>query len=308
MPYANARRTDLAVEAHEIWRENAEETTALPGVEARGDNVEGYDVTRVRILDEQGAEIMGKPKGLYVTLELGDFFTRSHPEAFNSAVRALAGEMRNMHMLAELDDNLEALAVGLGNRQITPDAVGPLSMEHVMVTRHLVSKLPDMFGHMRQVSALTPGVLGTTGMESAEIIRGVIEKINPGLVVIVDALASRKLSRLCSTIQIADTGIVPGSGVGNARAALNYETLGVPVLAVGVPTVVDAATMAADLMEEAGLDAPDPEILRRVGNGLIVTPKEIDARTSDVARVVGYAINLALHPELGVDDVTNFLS
>jgi spore protease len=233
MIMGNIKRTDLAVEARELWEESAKKTTALPGVEAEDDVVENYNVTRVRILDEQGAKILDKPIGLYITLELGDFFERTHPQAFAEAVRALAQEMRPM--IPE-KVNHTALIVGLGNRNITPDAVGPLSMESVMVTRHLVEKIPDVFGHMRQVAALTPGVLGMTGIESGEIIRGVIGKTNPDLIIIVDALASRALNRLCTTIQIADTGIVPGSGVGNARAALNKETLGVPVLAVGVPT------------------------------------------------------------------------
>ena len=301
----NKRRTDLAVEARELWQESAEKTTVLPGVEAKDDVVDGYKVTRVKILDGRGAELLGKPEGLYVTLELGDFFTRSHPQAFPSAVNALAGEIRPM--IPE-NSGHTALIVGLGNRNITPDAIGPLCMEHIMVTRHLVNKIPDTFGHLRQVSALTPGVLGTTGMESAEIIRGVAEKVSPDLIIIVDALASRSLSRLCTTIQVADTGIVPGSGVGNARAALNQGTLGVPVLAVGIPTVVDAATMAADLVEQAGIADIDPEVLEGFGNGLIVTPKEIDSQVDDVARVVGYAINLCMHPDMTLDDVTGFLT
>ncbi len=299
------KRTDLAVEAHEIWQESTQETTALSGVEAKDEVVEGYAVTRVRIKDEAGAAQLGKPCGLYVTLEMGDYYTHSQPDAFGNVVRALAGEIRPMLPQQAAST---ALVVGLGNRNITPDAIGPLCIEDIMVTRHLVERLPDMFGHMRQVAALTPGVLGTTGMETAEIIRGVVEKVKPDMVLIIDALASRKLSRLCSTIQVADTGIVPGSGVGNARAALNQTTLGVPVVAIGVPTVVDAATMAADLLEEAGLPAIDPDILSKVGNGLIVTPKEIDSQVADVSRIVGYAINLALHASLTVEDVTNFLS
>jgi spore protease len=301
----NIKRTDLALEARELWQESAKKTTALPGVEAEDDVVENYKITRVRILNEEGSKLLEKPIGLYVTLELGDFFERTHPQAFGEAVRALAQEIRPM---IPKEVNHTALIVGLGNRNITPDAVGPLTMESVMVTRHLVEKIPDVFGHMRQVAALTPGVLGMTGIESCEIIRGVVERTNPDLIIIVDALASRALNRLCTTIQVADTGIVPGSGVGNARVALNKDTLGVPVLAVGVPTVVDAATMAADLIEQAGIAEIDPEILKKFGNGMIVTPKEIDSHVNDVARVVGYAINMCMHPELSVEDITNFLS
>ena len=176
-----------------------------------------------------------------------------------------------------------------------------------MVTRHLVEQLPGFFGHLRPVAALTPGVLGTTGLESAEIIRGVIERSRPDVVLIVDALASRKLSRLCRTVQLADTGIVPGSGVGNARAALNRETLGVPVIAIGVPTVVDAVTLVGDMAESAGLADFDEQTLAPFGGGLMVTPKEIDTHVKDIARVVAYAVNLCLHPSLSFDDIGHFL-
>ena len=168
--------------------------------------------------------------------------------------------------------------------------------------------MPEHFGHFRPVAALAAGVLGTTGMESGELIAAVVEKIRPACVIAVDALASRSLKRLCSTVQLTDTGIVPGSGVGNARAALNRETLGVPVAAIGVPTVVDAATLAADVLAEAGRDDLDPEALRGAGKGLIVTPKDIDARTADMAKVIGFGVNLALQTGLTAEDVEMLLS
>lgn len=300
----NRKRTDLALEAHELWRESAQEETQLPGVMAREYDRNGCMVTQVRILNEEGAETLGKPVGRYVTVELTGF-ARREQDVFKRAAQTVADELSEMLQLGEQDT---VLIAGLGNRAITPDAVGPLACESVMVTRHLVERLPDAFGHMRPVAAITPGVLGTTGMESAEIIRGVIGKAQPQAVVMVDALASRKLSRLCNTIQISDTGIVPGSGVGNSRAALNSETLGVPVIAVGVPTVVDAVTLVADLSEQAGLTDIDPEAVAPYSGGLIVTPKEIDTHVEDIARVVGYALNMTLHPELTFEDVTNFLS
>ena len=198
--------------------------------------------------------------------------------------------------------------VGLGNRAITPDNIGPKAADQTMVTRHLVERVPEHFGSFRPVAALAAGVLGTTGMESGELVRAVAETLRPACVIAVDALASRSLRRVCRTIQLADTGITPGSGVGNARAALNAETLGVPVIAVGVPTVVDAATLTCDVLAEAGKGELDPAALQGAGDGLIVTPKDIDTQVHDLAKVIGYGINLALHTGLTIGDVELFLS
>lgn len=298
------RRTDLALEAKELWEESAEQETKLEGVEARDSTREGYKVTTVRILNEQGTQALGKPVGQYVTLEL-DGLARREEDAFGRAARALAAELTE---LLHLQPGAHALVVGLGNRAITPDAVGPKVADHTMVTRHLVERVPEHFGAFRPVSALAAGVLGTTGMESGELIAAVVKKTKPACVLAVDALASRSLSRVCRTIQLADTGIVPGSGVGNSRAALNAETLGVPVIAIGVPTVVDAATLAADVLAEAGQAELDPQALAGAGEGLIVTPKDIDTHVADISKVIGYGINLALQTGLTVGDVEMFLS
>ena len=158
------------------------------------------------------------------------------------------------------------------------------------------------------VAALAAGVLGTTGMESGELVRAVAETLRPACVIAVDALASRSLHRVCTTVQLSDTGIVPGSGVGNHRYALDRETLGVPVIAVGVPTVVDGATLALDILEEAGRTDLDPAALRGIGGDLMVTPRDIDQRVKDMAKVIGYGIDLALHPGLTLEDVELFLS
>ncbi len=298
------RRTDLAMEAKTLWEESAEKETRLEGVEARDTEREGYKVTTVRILNERGAAALEKPVGNYVTLLL-DGLARREEDAFGRAARALGGELR---ALLKLPDGASALVVGLGNRAITPDAVGPKAAEHTMVTRHLVERVPEHFGSFRPVAALAAGVLGTTGMESGELVQAVVAKLRPDCVLAVDALASRSLDRVCRTIQIADTGIVPGSGVGNARAALNRETLGVPVIAIGVPTVVDAATLCADVLAEAGRDDLDPDALRRAGSGVIVTPKEIDSHVADISKVIGFGVNLALQTGLTVQDVEMFLS
>ena len=299
------RRTDLALEAKALWEEDAQAQTRLEGVEARDGEREGFKTTTIRILDERGAEALGKPVGAYVTVEL-DGLARREEDAFGRAARALAAELREL--LGDLPPSAPALVVGLGNRAMTPDAVGPRAADHTLVTRHLVTQAPEHFGAFRPVSALAAGVLGTTGMESGELTAAVVEKVRPACVLAVDALASRALSRVCRTIQLADTGIVPGSGVGNARAALNREKLGVPVIAIGVPTVVDAGTLAADVLSQAGGGELPPEALGGAGGGLVVTPKDIDQSVADLSKVIGYGINLALQPHLTVEDVDMLLS
>ena len=298
------RRTDLALEAKELWTESAEKETKLEGVRARDSLREGYQVTTVDILDEQGASSLGKPVGSYVTVQL-DALARREEDAFGRAARAMAAALNG---LLKLPEEATCLVVGLGNRAITPDAIGPGVADHTMVTRHLVEQAPEHFGSFRPVAALAAGVLGTTGVESGELVKAVAEKIRPGCIIAVDALASRSMDRVCTTVQLANTGIVPGSGVGNHRAALNRETLGVPVIAVGVPTVVDAGTLAADILAEAGQEGLDPEALAGAGEGLMVTPRDIDQRVADLVKVIGYGINLALQPGLTIEDVDLFLS
>ena len=299
------RRTDLALEAKEIWEEGAAEAAVLEGVEAASGEREGFPTETVHILDRRGEEALGKPVGRYVTLTL-DGLARREEGAFGRAARAVAGELAGL--LEGVPAGGLALVVGLGNRAITPDNIGPKAADQTMVTRHLVERVPEHFGSFRPVAALAAGVLGTTGMESGELVRAVAETLRPACVIAVDALASRSLRRVCRTIQLADTGITPGSGVGNARAALNAETLGVPVIAVGVPTVVDAATLTCDVLAEAGKGELNPAALQGAGDGLIVTPKDIDTQVHDLAKVIGYGINLALHTGLTIEDVELFLS
>ena len=298
------RRTDLAVEATQLWQEQAGETTQLRGVQARDSVREGYKVTTVRILDESGAQALGKPVGTYITVEL-DGLLRREEDAFPRAARARAAELRGLLDLKEGD---AVLVAGLGNRAITPDGIGPKAADYTLVTRHLVEQVPEQFGAFRPVSALAAGVLGTTGMESGELISAVVEKTRPACVLAVDALASRSLRRVGRTVQLSDTGIVPGSGVGNHRMALNRETLGVPVIAIGVPTVVDAATLACDLLSEAGREDLDPAALSGAGENLIVTPREVDTQVGDLAKVIGYGIDLALQSGLDVADIDLLLS
>lgn len=295
------KRTDLAVEAHELWKESAGETTRLPGVRAEERRREGFQSTVVTVLNEEGEAALGKPVGRYVTLEL-DGLLRRQEGAFGRAVEAIAAEVREM-----VPAEGTAFVVGLGSRTVTPDLVGPLAVDHLLVTRHLVAGLPEHFGHLRPVAAVTPGVLASTGVESGDQTAALVQKLKPSCVVAIDALASRSVDRLCRTVQLADTGITPGSGVGNHRAALDKASLGVPVIAVGVPTVVDGATLALDLLEQAGRDDLGQQALGGKGTDFFVTPREVDSRVADLAKVIGYGVSMGLNPSLTIEDLTMLL-
>ncbi len=288
-------RTDLAAEARDLWRESAGETTRLPGVRARDEEAQGLPVARVEILDAEGERALGKPPGVYLTLDVATLWRREEG-IFARVVRAMA------ELLGPLLPEGPVLAAGLGNPAMTPDALGPRTLDHLLITRHLQEVLPGF----RPVAGLGAGVLGTTGLEVAEWVRGAAEHVKPAAVVLIDALAARGLDRLCSTVQLSDTGLIPGSGVGNHRMALNRETLGVPVLSVGVPTVVDAETVARDLLADSG--AEEAPLLAGRGRRLFVTPDSIDAKIRELAKVVGYGLNLALQPDLEIEDLDALLA
>ncbi len=293
-----AFRTDLAVEAIE----NHITAAALPHVRQSDRMLEGFAIHEVRILSEDAAREIGKPQGRYLTLEL-DALIRREEDAFPRACKALSTLLREL--LPHPNDG-PVLIAGLGNRMITPDAIGPQTADHVIATRHLVAQSPAIFADWRPVSALAPGVLGQTGVETGEVICGVLDRVRPAAVIAVDALAAGRLSRLLRTVQLADTGITPGAGVGNARAALNKETLGVPVIAVGVPTVVDGATLAHEISSQLG--QPDCEALDDLSQPVMITTRDIDREVADISRMIGYAVNMALHPHLGVADIDLYLS
>lgn len=293
-----AFRTDLAVEAIE----NHKTAAALPHVRQSDRTLEGFAVHEVRILSEDAAREIGKPQGRYLTLEL-DALIRREEDAFPRACKALSTLLREL--LPHLNDG-PVLIAGLGNRMITPDAIGPQTADHVIATRHLVAQSPAIFADWRPVSALAPGVLGQTGVETGEVICGVLDRVRPAAVIAVDALAAGRLSRLLRTVQLSDTGITPGAGVGNARAALNKETLGVPVIAVGVPTVVDGATLAHEISSQLG--QPACEALDDLSQPVMITTRDIDREVADISRMIGYAVNMALHPHLSVADIDLYLS
>jgi len=280
-------RTDLALEQHQAST-NAPEGITLEEM-AFGD----AKITTITIINEQGAKSIGKPAGRYITIEVPPL---SDDGVLNDdAVTALKGELSRM-----IPKDGTVLVVGLGNTDITPDALGPKAALGVLATRHITGELARSAGldNLRPVCVLAPGVLGQTGIETSEIIQSVCSHIKPSAVLAIDALASRQLSRLGCTVQLSDTGISPGAGVGNARKELSENTLGVPVVSLGVPTVVDAATVAYDL---TGAEPPEDKVCPR-GQPMIVTPREIDLIIKRAAQMISHSVNCALQP--GVDAAT----
>lgn len=271
-------RTDLALEEQELRQA---EGTALSGVRCRERQEQGIRITEVEILDAAGAEALHKPRGRYVTLEPDAEQIRCSP--------ALCADVLAATLAALLPPEGPFLVVGLGNRAVTPDAIGPLALRQVLATRHLRSALPELFGGFREVSTIPTGVLGDTGLESAEIVESLVRKTKPCCVLAIDALASARPERLCSSIQVTDAGIAPGSGVHNDRRALCRDSLGVPVLGIGVPTVCDLRSLIDTEAE------------------MIVTPGKIDAQVSDLARILGAAVNQALHPKIPPEDLAEFV-
>lgn len=277
-------RTDLAVEAHRVRAGAAR----IEGVSLEETDRNGFHITTVEVRSPSASEKLCKPVGVYHTVTLEPVLRREDA-AFSSASALLAGLIAD---LLPKNDGFSALVVGLGNRAITPDAVGPRTMESVLATRHLQDCDAALFSIFRPVCVLSPGVLGSTGIEAARMVRAVVADLKPDAVIVVDALACSEPERLCRTIQITDSGISPGSGVGNSRKALDRASLGVPVIAVGVPTVMDIRTVSdSDALE-----------------GLFVTPRDIDTTVSVFSKLTGYAINLALHPDLSVPDLDLLLS
>ena len=298
-------RTDLALEAKESFEED--------NVEIRGVRI--HETEDKEIETENGAKAMGKPVGNYITLE-APHMSAADEDYHREISKALAGHLRKL--LGEEEQSV--LVVGLGNREVTPDALGPYVVNNVNITRHMIKEYGKASvgkERVHQISALAPGVMAQTGMETLEIIRGVVEETQPAVVIAVDALAARSTRRLNRTIQVTDTGINPGSGVGNHRNGINEEALGVPVIAIGVPTVVDAATIVNDTMESLVETMDQDPGIRNLGgalgtltksekqqmiwelisphlNTMFVTPKDIDETIKRISYTVSEGINLAL--------------
>lgn len=286
-------RTDLALERVEVLSGQIP-----PGVTRQQHRRGDVTVTRIIVEDACGAKALQKPPGSYVTLDYRPFQTIT--DRLEEEVEAAAEEIRSF-----LPEKGLVLCVGLGNADITPDTIGPLTAASILATRHIMGEVAKSAGleGLRPVAALSPGVLGQTGIETAEIIQGVCRELKPCAVIAVDALASRSVERLGCTVQISDTGITPGSGVQNARKALNKEALGVPVVAIGVPTVVDMATIAYDLWE----GKEEGKISER-GQTMMVTPREIDLIAEQASKLLAFSINRALQPQLTFEELSSLVS
>jgi spore protease len=324
-------RTDLTLEAHELIREKAVKEGAsgdIPGIVTEDAGDGDIKITRVRVVSPAGEKAVGKPMGSYITLEVPEL-RHNNQELYERTCKALAQELAG---ILKLGEKSTILIVGLGNWNVTPDALGPKVVSSVMVTRHLLEYVPEQVDDgVRPVCAIAPGVLGITGIETGEIIRGIVDRIRPDCIIAIDALASRKMDRVNTTIQIADTGISPGSGVGNKRMELSRKTLGIPVIAIGVPTVVDAATMANDTIDLVldsmigqapkgtefynmmkSIDRDEKyqmiqEVLKPYVGNLIVTPKEIDEVVERISKVIANGLNIALHQGITLDDVNRYV-
>lgn len=315
-------RTDLALEEKERFESDDVEVQGVV-LEENYDEERELRLTRVEITTENGAKAMGKPVGTYLTLETPNLAVPDEDlhmeiaEELSKYIRELVDKNISGEKKKESED-LSVLVVGLGNRDVTPDALGPYVADHLSVTRHIVKeygKYAMGMEHACMISAVVPGVMGQTGMESAEIVRGIVQETHPDLVIAVDALAARNSRRLNRTVQIADTGIHPGSGVGNHRSGMNEESIGVPVIGIGVPTVVDAATIVNDTMENFIRALESSESLKGVGdvlksynpgekyafvreliaphlNGMFMTPKDVDEMIHQISHTISAAINM----------------
>lgn len=312
--------TDLALEDKERFESDHVEVQGVVLEEAYDEERE-IKVTKVKIETEKGAKTMGKPVGNYITLEIPNLVVPDE-EYHTEVAHELARHIKSL--IKEEKDEYKVLIAGLGNRDVTPDALGPHVVDNLHVTRHIIEEYGKYAmgeEHVQVVSAIVPGVMSQTGMESAEIIKGIISQTEPDFIVAIDALAARNSKRLNRTIQIADTGIHPGAGVGNHRCKMDLESMGIPVLAIGVPTVVDAATIVNDTMENLIEALENSETLRGVGvvlqgynatekyelikelisphlNGLFVTPKDIDETVRRIACTIAKALNYLFHEHI----------
>ncbi|MTI84565.1 MAG: GPR endopeptidase [Firmicutes bacterium] len=309
---------DLAVEAREVVRGKTGQE--IPGAQVSTEKYDQAEVTIVQIMDEKAAAIMGKPIGKYITIE-APAIRENNGRAHKDITEVLSQQLTKLFKIS-MESNV--LVVGLGNWNATPDALGPKVVEQTLVTRHLFNYAPqELQGGMRPVSALAPGVLGTTGIETAEIIKGAVDRVQPDLVIAIDSLAARNVTRIATTIQMADTGVNPGSGIGNQRMGINQETLGCPVIAIGVPTVVNAAFICKDALDsylkQTGNYIPqqgqmDPTVkdaietvLNPFGGDLTVTPKEVDILIDTTAKIVSGGISMSLHPGISSEDYAFYL-
>lgn len=289
------RRTDLALEARET------NPNITEGIDYDETIIDDIKITHMRVNSRSAAKKLGKPIGNYITVEVPKFTDN------NENIEEHAGII-SKEIKALLPNKGLVFVAGLGNKDITPDNLGPLTLSHILATRHITGELAnssELLSSLRSVAAISPGVLGQTGIETGEILYSISKRLKPTAIIAIDALASLRLERLGCTIQISDTGISPGSGVGNARPQINEETIGVPVIAIGIPTVVDALTLASDLLENENIL---PNQVSEKASVMMVTPREIDLLIKRSAKVVALAVNMALQENLSANDILALVS
>ena len=306
-------RTDLALERRDIFKKS-NNLDEIDGIDAEEKVIdENLKVSKVKITNSNGEQSIGKPMGDYITIDIKNLKIAEEEDIQKSA-EVLSNELKQI-IDKHIDYKDDILVAGLGNLHVTPDSLGPKVVSDIDITRHIIKYMPQYIdSNSRPVSAISPGVLGTTGIETLEVLEGVIDKIKPKMLIVIDALASRSIERISSTIQLSDTGIVPGAGVGNTRKELSKKTLGIPVIAIGIPTVVESAVLVNDcldlfiekLQEEAksneylnNLKKQDnyeeiKEALNPYDYNMIVTPKEIDELIKNMANIVARGINLSV--------------
>ena len=306
-------RTDMAVERTDIYKKVNNIQKDINGIEAENEIQKDIEISRVKITNEEGEKALAKPIGNYITLDVKNMKTADE-EKIEEIAEAVANELRDV-IGKHIKDTEDILVVGLGNLEVTPDSLGPKVISHIEITRHILEYMPKLMPEdTRPVSAISPGVLGTTGIETMEILKGIVENIKPKLLIVIDALAARSIERISSSIQIADTGIVPGAGVDNKRKEISRKTLGIPVIALGIPMVVDLASITNDcidlFIESLQQKAMSNEYLNELKEkdnyeeikealiprdyNMIVTPKEIDILIENMSKIVSKGINKAL--------------
>lgn len=320
-------RTDLALEARELA---SPQGSAIPGVQMDVQEDGPIKVTKITIETEQGSQAMGKMIGHYITFEVPEL-RKQDTELQNKVATRFAQEFEKFLQELGVPKMAKVLVIGLGNWNVTPDALGPIVVENMLVTRHFFELMPDQVAPgYRPVSAVAPGVLGITGIESSDIVAGIVEKSKPDLIIAVDALASKNVDRVNTTIQVADTGIHPGSGIGNKRKGITKEIFGIPVVAIGVPTVVYASTIVnntfdmmsshfrketsntgailglLDSMQEEERLMLVKEVLNPLGHDLLVTPKDIDQFIEDIANIIANGLNAGLHEAIDTNNVAAY--
>lgn len=307
-------RTDLADERRDIYKKANNIEDEINGIETQEEQIdEKIKVTRVKVTNEEAEKAIGKPKGNYITIDIKKINIITEEE-LEKAANTLATEIRRL-VENKIQSKDDILVVGLGNSEVTPDALGPEVVKNLEITRHIINYLPQYIDeNARPVSAIAPGVLGTTGIETLEIIKGVVDNIKPKLLIVIDALASRSIERISSTIQLSDTGISPGAGVGNNRKEISQNTLNIPVIAIGIPTVVELATLISDgidiFVDRLQEKAESNDYLNRLKENdkyeevkealnigeynMIVTPKEIDNLIDNMKEIIARGINFAM--------------